>query len=66
MDMVDVILGLIKEGEHGIQISVNFHVLTLNFWLFYLTHIFFPLLLYWKLVRTINFRVRRVVISSSV
>jgi hypothetical protein len=64
--MVDVVLGLIKEGEHGIQISVNVHVLTLNFRLFCLTHIFFPPLIYWKFVRTINFRVRRVVIYSSV
>jgi hypothetical protein len=66
MVMVDVVLGLIKEGEHVIQISVNFHVLTLNFQLFSQTHIFSSLLLYWKLVRTINFKVRRAIISSSI
>jgi hypothetical protein len=41
MAMVDGVSGLIKEADHGIQISVKFHVLTLNFWLFRPPHIFF-------------------------
>jgi len=64
--IVDGISRLIKEANHGIQINAKFHVLILNFQLFFLPHIFFSLLPYWKLVRIINFRVRRVVISSSV
>jgi hypothetical protein len=66
MAMVDGFSGMIDEANHGIQISVKFHVLTLNFRLFRLPHIFFYLLLHWKLMRTMNFRVRRVVISSFV
>jgi hypothetical protein len=46
MAMVDGIFGLIKEVDHGIQISVKFHVLTLNLRLFRLPHIFLSLLLY--------------------
>jgi hypothetical protein len=64
--MLDRVSGLIKVAEYAIQISLKFHVLTLNFGLFRLPYNFFSLLLHGKLVRTINFRVRRVVISSFV
>ena len=46
MAMVDGVLELIKEGEHGIEINVNFHPFSLNFWVFCLPHIFFSLLLH--------------------
>jgi hypothetical protein len=64
--MLDRISGPIKVVECVIQMRLKFHVLTLNFGLFCLSHIFFSLLVNWNLVRTMNLRVRRVVISSSI
>jgi hypothetical protein len=64
--MMDNFFRLIKVAKYAIQISAKFHVVTPNFRLFCLPYNFFSLLLYGKLVRTINFRMRRVVISSSI